>query len=83
MTIRELTQTLNEIPAEFMDMEVEFGSQLTSRDGDMIWLDQAITAVYANPDRGEVVLCSRDVGRFLADGDKAIFLRLIPVLKSK
>ena len=83
MTIRQLTQVLNEIPAEFMDCEVEFGSQLTDLGGHMMWLDKAITSVYANPDRDDVVLCSKDVGDYLCRQDKfKQHLRLIPIFKN-
>jgi hypothetical protein len=83
MTIRQLTQVLNELPHDFADCEVEFGSQLiTNRDGAMMWLDKEIAAVYANPDRGDVTLCGSDVAGYLdANEKKRQHLRLIPVFQ--
>lgn len=85
MTIRQLTQVLMELPSEFMECEVEFGSQLTNREGIMMWLDQAITAIYANPDREDVVLCSKDVGDYLTSQPEKLRqnLRLIPIFKNE
>lgn len=81
MTIRQLTQTLNELPPEFTDHEVVFGHDLSERHSLPGWTDRGFTAVYAHPDRGEVVLCSHEVGQFLADSDKREYLRLIPVFR--
>ena len=80
MTVRQLAQVLTELPQEFSDCEVEFGSQLTERDGEMLWLDKAICSIYANHDRGDVVLCSSDVGNYLESQDKfKPHLCLIPI----